>query len=161
MTGRFDTPCSSCGASLLGAEIRRDEQTGRWVHQAPCARVEQPKRSAPDEALEAGIYERPDGAIYVVRPTRDHARLYANRLRVFEGERLNEEGNAVCITFDYERGAIYTLRAAMRMPAERAKVLSLQYRHCIVCGRLLSDAKSVERGIGPVCIRYCAGGKVQ
>ena len=36
--------------------------------------------------------------------------------------------------------------------AEQAKALSIRYGRCIVCGRKLKAAKSVEAGIGPVCM---------
>lgn len=41
-----------------------------------------------------------------------------------------------------------------QMNVERAKELMIRYGRCIVCGRFLKVAKSVERGIGPVCFSY-------
>jgi hypothetical protein len=42
------------------------------------------------------------------------------------------------------------------MPKARAIEFTTRYGKCIVCGRHLKAAKSVEAGIGPVCIKYFA-----
>lgn len=85
------------------------------------------------------LYETPDGEIY---------RTY-----------LSGEGNLYVKIWttdgwDYEgaRGALRRIRPEHRMTVERAKELSLQWAQCIRCGAELSNAVSVERGIGPVCI---------
>lgn len=100
-----------------------------------------------------GVFETPDGAIFIVKPNRARTNLYAKRLVEIGGERLAESGDHVHIEFEYAPGAIFKLSESMRMDVERARELTVRYGRCIVCGRHLKDAKSVERGIGPVCIQ--------
>lgn len=102
---------------------------------------------------EPGVYETAENVVYVVKPNRDKTRLYAKRLVEINAERALAEGGRVQIEFEYERGAIFRLDPSMKMPLERAKELTIRYGKCIVCGRGLKAAESVERGIGPVCIK--------
>jgi hypothetical protein len=104
-----------------------------------------------------GVYERADGVIFVVKPNRAKTALYAKRLVEINADRALEEGGRVQIEFEYEAGAVFTLAPEDKMPLERAKELTLRYGRCIVCGRKLKAAESVERGIGPVCIKSFAG----
>jgi hypothetical protein len=101
---------------------------------------------------EPGVYERA-GQVYVVQFNRQKTRLYAKRL-VESAPRLTETGTHVDFDFEYAKGAIYSLRPEDLMPLERAKELIVRYGRCIRCGARLQAATSVERGIGPVCIRY-------
>jgi hypothetical protein len=72
---------------------------------------------------------------------------------VSTSERLTEEGERVKFDFVYERGAIYNIKPEDKMSFNRAKELMIKYGRCIVCGHRLKVAVSVERGIGPVCIK--------
>jgi hypothetical protein len=85
------------------------------------------------------LYETPDGEIYRTYESRE-GNLYV-KIWTTDG-------------WDYEgaRGALRRIRPEHRMTVERAKELSLQWAQCIRCGAELSNAVSVERGIGPVCI---------
>ena len=100
-----------------------------------------------------GVYELPTGEIYVVKPNREGTHFYAMKLVQVSGERLTEAGTHVKIDFEYEKGAIFRIKPEHKMSLARAKELMVLYKHCIVCGRKLKDATSVERGIGPVCIK--------
>lgn len=106
---------------------------------------------------EPGVYETPAGKIYVVKPNKQKTRLYAKQLVEIDAERATEAGERVQIEFEYAAGAIFELAPGMKMPLERAKELTIRYGRCIVCGRGLKAAKSVEQGIGPVCIKSFAG----
>jgi hypothetical protein len=108
-----------------------------------------------------GVYELPSGEIYVVKPNREGTRVYAKRLVETPSDRLTEQGEHVKFDFVYESGAVYKLRPEHQMSVTRAKELMIRYGRCIVCGRYLKVAESVERGIGPVCIKYfrAAGGQ--
>src|SRR5438132_2374593 len=99
-----------------------------------------------------GVYER-DGQVYVVKMNREKTRSYAKRLVQIGGERLVESGAHRKFDFEYDKGAIYRLTEGDRMPLDRAKDLMVRYGRCINCGRFLKAAVSVERGIGPVCIK--------
>ena len=117
-------------------------------------RNSQPRASAPE--LATGVYETADGAIFVVKPNRERSRMYAKQLVEIGGVRATESGERVNIEFEYAPGAIFRLTPDMKMPMNRARELTIRYGRCIVCGRHLKDAESVERGIGPVCAQSFA-----
>lgn len=117
----------------------------------------QPDSSERSVELKPGVYELPTGEIYVVKFNRKGDRLYAKRLVEAPSERLTEQGARVDFDFKYEAGAVYTIRPEYQMELEKAKALMIRYGRCIVCGRRLKVAESVERGIGPVCITYFRG----
>lgn len=103
--------------------------------------------------LEMGVYELPSGEVYVVKPNREKTRLYAKKLVEASSDRVTETSKRVPFDFVYERGAIYRIKPEYRMSIERGKEFMIRYGRCIVCGRFLKVAESVERGIGPVCIK--------
>ena len=94
-----------------------------------------------ERVSEEGMYRNAEGDIYRVQTSRESGNLYAKRLDVFEGG------------FVYEPGAIRKVKPSDRLSVAEAKALGVQYGFCIVCGILLTDPKSVEQGIGPVCIK--------
>lgn len=100
-----------------------------------------------------GIYEM-DGEFYKVVLTRDKQRLYAKRLVRTGVSRVTESGEAADWEFEYARGALFKLKPEMRVGEERAKEIGLKYGKCINCGKRLKVKKSVEAGIGPVCIKW-------
>ncbi len=102
--------------------------------------------------LDLGVYELPDGNVYVVTSNKEGTRLYAKKL-VVTRPRLNANNVPVDFDFVYDRGAIYNIKPEYKMSLERAKKLTIQYGRCIRCGRHLKAAESVERGIGPICIK--------
>lgn len=115
----------------------------------------QDARKARSEQLVPGVYEV-EGVVYVVKYNREKTNLYAKRMvEVGAGvTRATEAGSSVrAIEFEYAPGAVFNIRLADRMPVERAKELITLYGTCIACGRRLKAAKSVEAGIGPVCIK--------
>lgn len=103
--------------------------------------------------LTPGVYETEDG-VFVVKPNQSKTRLYAKRLVEIGGERLTEAGDVVQVEFEYAPGAIFKIKPEHRMDFAKAKELTIRYSRCIVCGRHLKNAQSVERGIGPVCRKY-------
>lgn len=108
------------------------------------------------EGLEPGVYEV-DNEIFVVKPNREGTQLYAKKLVEASSDRLTEKDQRVKFDFVYDKGAIYRIKPEHRMDIKRAKVLIIRYGRCIVCGRRLKVAESVERGIGPVCIKAFRG----
>jgi hypothetical protein len=147
---RADVPRMTVrGASLLIGRLsalpRREE-----------ARVEHVAEQVAE--LKPGVY-RLDGTIYVVKPNRSKTRLYAKRLqelRATQDDRLAESGGHVHFDFVYAPGVVHKLKPEMMLPIDEAKELMVRYGRCIACGRTLKVAESVERGIGPVCIKYFA-----
>jgi len=90
--------------------------------------------------LSVGMYRTPDGEIYRVQASRETGRLYAKHLDLING-------------FEYEAGAIFKITASDRMTLEQAKLFGVETGFCCVCGILLTDPKSVQAGIGPVCAK--------
>lgn len=89
-----------------------------------------------------GVYEI-NGDVFVVKWNQSKTRLYAKQwIRTASGAHL-----------DYISGAIYRLHPCNRINYERALELSVEFSACCVCGKTLTDPKSVKRGIGPVCKR--------
>ena len=112
-----------------------------------------PKQGAasPAEPLEVGMYRNESGEIFKVQESKTGNR-YAKKLVQISGERLTEEGETVSFEFEYAPGAVRSLTAAMRLSLEEAKAFGLKFGVCCVCGKTLTEATSVARGIGPVCI---------
>jgi len=100
--------------------------------------VAKARSSRKPELVAEGIYRRSaDGAMFRVQ-TSEAGRRYAKLLLPTGG-------------WGYERGAIYTLAASERLTLAELEAWGLDTGVCAVCGRLLSTAESVARGIGPVC----------
>jgi hypothetical protein len=111
------------------------------------------------ELVKPGVYELPTGEIFIVKPNKEKTRVYAKKLVEAPSKRITETGQTVDFDFIYEPGAIYQLKTEHLMPLERAKQLMIKYGKCIVCGRRLKVAVSVERGIGPTCIKFFRRGE--
>lgn len=109
--------------------------------------------------VEPGVYELPTGEIYIVKLNREKSRVYAKRLVEAPSERMTVPGKVVDFDFEYEPGGIHKIHPEHLMDLDRAKNLMIRYGRCIVCGRRLKVAESVERGVGPVCIKYFGGGR--
>lgn len=94
--------------------------------------------------LSVGMYRTGSGTIYRVHESRETGRLYAKRM---DWDMLTESKPR----FEYDKGAIYALTSADRMTLDEAKAWGVETGVCCVCGAFLTDAKSVARGIGPIC----------
>jgi hypothetical protein len=100
-------------------------------------------QNAPLPIAEKGYY-RHNGEIYTVVAAKTHdSRSYAKVL-VTEGNRGR---------WDYAKGVVSQLRAQERITINQAKEFGHLHGFCMVCGKTLTDPKSVEQGIGPVCIK--------
>ena len=106
--------------------------------------------ASPDRpAITDGLYRSPDGSVYKVqKAVHGSGNLYAKRLEVDPGSRTG--------TFVYEPGAIRRIDPAWRMTKEDAIAFGSLYGCCCACGRTLTDEKSIEAGIGPICGRRFA-----
>ena len=110
-----------------------------------------------DTPAMVGVY-RKDGKLYVVRqftPQGEQRKVtYAREivpLTPAQGDRLNQDGERVRIEERKAPGMQYRLAPADALPLEEVTALSVQWESCLVCGRHIRVAESVERGIGPVC----------
>jgi hypothetical protein len=115
-------------------------------------------KKSEDSAIKvtAGAFKLLNGDIYIVKPNHEHTRLYAKKL-VISSQRVTELGEHVEFDFQYEPGAIFNLLPKHRMSEEEAKALMIRYGRCIMCGRLLKKAESVERGMGRTCWKHFRG----
>ena len=89
--------------------------------------------------LRVGMYRTPDGEIYRIHESRETGRLYAKHLNLVE------------MKFEYASGAIYRLTPAHRMTLEQAREFGVETGICCVCGKFLTQARSVANGMGRVC----------
>jgi hypothetical protein len=142
--------------SLADQLARRGGLSERQVAAAERIIARNREDVAQPEPVGPGVYETPDGNVYVVKQTQDKQRVYAKRMIEIGGERLTEADTIVKIDFEYAPGAIRDIRSEHRMSLTRAEELQLMIRYgrCICCGRNLKAADSVARGIGPVCRGY-------
>lgn len=125
-------------ASLIKAsDINYGVSTSVVVNQ-----VVQPRVAAP-----LGIY-REGETIYCVRKARQSERVYAYQLITIEGQNPR---------WDYVAGKVYELKVESMISLEVAQQYGRQTGICCICGRFLTDAESVQKGIGPVCGRKYAG----
>jgi hypothetical protein len=119
---------------------------------------------------EDGMYRNPQtGEIFKVQFNKaqgDGRRLYAKRLVMTVGDR-EDVGTARTVTeiplaegndwfvwdtqFKYAEGAMRFIDASWKMTIDEAKAFGALYGTCCVCGRTLTDEKSIAAGIGPVC----------
>lgn len=161
MTNRYPGTCTSCGNRVEADNGVCTKVEGRWTvqHPADCCppAVEAP---APRENLgqtcEPGVYVLPDGdAIVKVQANQAKTRVYAKRW-IETGERILDSDGVTRVRGDWEYapGLIATIRPEHRMSLEQAKAFIVRYGRCVRCGRKLKAADSVERGIGPVCVKY-------
>jgi hypothetical protein len=86
---------------------------------------------------EVGFY-RVNCGIFRVKTAPSTGRNYALK--------LTEDGKWV-----YAAGAVFNLRPETRMTRDEAAAYGRRFGRCIVCQAELTDPKSVEAGIGPVC----------
>ena len=92
--------------------------------------------------LEDGMYQTGDDIFKVQHAVNGSGRQYAKKLVNYGN---NEFG------FEFAPGMVGKLKAENRMTREQAEEFGKLYGTCCVCGRTLTDEKSIERGVGPVC----------
>lgn len=159
ITSRYPTTCGKCRQPIAaGAEIDWERGKPATHPQGRCPTTTAPE--APRLAVEdAGVYVLPDGAIVKVQANQDKTRTYAKRWTVIGGVRATEAGTREHGEYVFEAGLVQQVAATgRRMDLEEAKAFILRFGVCCRCGRGLKDATSVERGIGPVCVKYFTGG---
>lgn len=110
---------------------------------------ETPKAQTPKQGLkvtEDGMYQTSDGTVYKVQIAKQGSgRLYAKQLV----EHKTETGSSW--SFEYASGAIHRLTPADKMSLEKAQEFGKLYGVCCRCAADLTDERSIEAGIGPIC----------
>lgn len=98
----------------------------------------------PQTVVEPGYYLLDGDAYTVVTARNGSGNTYAKRFDLNAGR------------WEYAPGAIRKLAGVQPMTLEQAKEFGHEHGWCAICGRTLSDPKSVEAGIGPVCAKKFA-----
>ena len=88
-----------------------------------------------------GVYKRADD-IYRVIKGRQSQNTYAQKLAT------DPSGQPV---WDYAGSMVYELKVEELISPEVAAQMGRSVGYCVICGRFLTDAESVAKGIGPVC----------
>lgn len=168
IVAKFASVCRNCQGPIAIGEAVLWAPGVPAVHVA-CPVVEAPVVSPEAQAVaalsalrgkleveDAGVYKLLDGTVVKVQANREKTRVYAKRLVERKGiDRLTEDAGHVHADYVYEAGLIAQVeREGVKLSLEEAKALSIRYAFCIRCGRHLVDGKSVEQGMGPVCITY-------
>lgn len=108
----------------------------------------QPVQTRTKTRADEGMY-RKAGTIYKVQKAVHGSKMnYAKRL--VETLAVDKNGKRKW-KFEYAPGFVYELRPEHALTVEQAKEFGALYGTCCVCGRTLTDEKSIEAGIGPIC----------
>lgn len=115
-----------------------------------------PDLPKPGVVTQDGMYRNPaTGEIFKVqRAVHGSGNLYAKLLVVDQAWERAEDGTVLVqgeAHFEYAPGAMRELRADWRLTLAEAKEFGALYGSCCRCGKTLTDEKSIEAGIGPVC----------
>jgi hypothetical protein len=89
-----------------------------------------------------------DGVVHAVVSGRESGNLYAKKLIIESGWDGVKRAR-----WEYSRGGIFRCVPAARLTLAEAKALGHLHGFCMICGKPLTDVKSVEAGIGPVCLK--------
>ena len=100
--------------------------------------------AAPATEVAPGYYAKGD-TVYVVVISKSSGNPYAKKWTV--------EPGVTKASWEYAPGAVKTLAGMTPMTLDEAKKWGHMHGHCIKCGALLTDPKSVEAGIGPICAK--------
>jgi hypothetical protein len=171
ITAKYTGKCSRCGGTIpsgttctwaQGEGIRhinctvtavaKHNDVEREILNAEIANVVEAQRNEKSVSVTMGVFKK-DGRIYVVKPNKEKTRVYAKEI-VESPARMTESGMKVDFEARYAPGIVFKLTEADRWDLADAKDFLTKFARCIVCGRHLKAAKSVERSIGPVCAGY-------
>jgi hypothetical protein len=97
-----------------------------------------PWKSNKSEAATPGYYLM-ENTPYVVTLSKESGRAYAKKL--------------TSTGWVFVPGAVFRLQADNKMTVDQARAYGKLHGRCAICGKELSDPKSVSQGIGPVCIK--------
>lgn len=152
-TNRYPGRCNSCGSQVAEGEGRIERNSaGKWITfhlDGECPNV-----AMDPEAIESNLegMHRLDGEIYKVqKAVHGSGNLYAKKL-VTDSEWTFQRGTTKKAgSFEYAPGMINKLSVDTRMSLDEAKEFGRLYGFCCVCAATLTDERSIEAGIGPVC----------
>jgi hypothetical protein len=172
ITAKFTGKCVRCGGEIpsgtrcewergvgvrhIACPVRIEGDNAVGFINALCNRHSDENRNRDKQvSVTMGVFKK-DGRIYVVKPNKEKTRVYAKEI-VESPARMTENGAIVDFEARYAPGIVFKLTEADRWDLADAKDFLTKFSRCIVCGRHLKAAKSVERSIGPVCAGYFKG----
>lgn len=102
-----------------------------------------------NEAAPVGVYEL-GGDLYAVREAKgdDGQPFRFARLLVVT---RTADGDVHRVDFEKAPGAQYRVHNGRRLTVAEVEALSLDFKRCALCGRVLKVKESKQAGIGPVC----------
>lgn len=96
---------------------------------------------------EKGMYWTTGTQLIKVQKSRTSGMLYGKALKITR----NDNGTVSAI-FEYAPGILKMIDR--KMTFEEAVLMGKEFGFCCVCSRMLTNARSIELGIGPVCRGY-------
>lgn len=162
ITAKFSSFCPRCHQRIEAGE-RVEWNPGEKARHASCtpAPVIVEQRIAVEDA---GVYVLPDGTIIKMQSNKAKTATYPLRWKIITGERLSEADTHEHGEYEYleDYGSRHALLNAVtstgrKMSLDEARTFILRFGICARCSRQLKAAKSVERGIGPYCLKFFAG----
>jgi len=134
---------SSAPGRVFHDYYRKTNAAERAEEGRQAAQVKTKKRAA------EGIY-RKSGTIYKVQIAHHGSgQAYAKRL-VETGVKDPKTGKNKW-RWEMARGFVFELRPEHALTRDQAAEFGKLYGVCCVCGTILTDEKSIEAGIGPIC----------
>lgn len=121
--------------------------TGKQASQFIDGLFKCPKVGTPGKIADEGYYLM-DGTVYRVRKAKTTGNHYAVQLVITTTVDGKKKG-----TWEYVKGVVYKLGEIAPMTVEEAAAKGHLDGVCVVCGRALTEPKSVQAGIGPVCAK--------
>lgn len=113
---------------------------------------------------DAGVYVLPTGEIVKMKANAAKTAVYPMIWTETSSDRLDSEDQHATGEFRYEENWLARSEIRQRveqtgrkMNLEEAKAFIRRYGMCVRCGRHLKVAQSVERGLGPVCVKFFEG----
>lgn len=158
LLGGMTDEVRAAAEAKLQATPKREVHTmiGRLKADVEAKRKARPVRvPAPRPAtatVEEGMYRDPaTGDIYKVQIAHHGSgKPYAKKLVKLDTVKTKGK-KEYSHDFEYAPGAINRIQAAWRMTKEEAVEWGQLYGACCRCGTILTDERSIEAGIGPVC----------
>lgn len=145
MGGLAGTPEEATAKATEWAKAQNKKTVSDAISSLKAKVAAMPKPKA--AVVEPGYYVKGEDT-YFVTTAKSTGNTYAKKWAVKYG---NKKASWV-----YAPGVMATLAGQTPMTLEQAKAFGHSHGYCIRCGAQLTDPKSVEAGIGPICAGYWA-----
>lgn len=148
--GGFDGDAYKAALADLDKPVTKEQASKMIKHLLSVPKVtkntvEVPVTKTARVEVEAGIYLIDGDVVKVQKAVHGSGNMYAKRLVV---DAPGAKGR-----FEYAPGLIRKVTPEARMTLDQAVEYGAIYGVCCNCGRTLTDEKSIEAGIGPVCAK--------